>query len=192
MNLTTPVTAKLAAIAGVACLAVGLAGGAAVGSWLRGLQADADIAQLKADHKTAENQWLADKNAITQHAQQETAAALERERQARDAAAEADRAAQEKLTNVEAENDRLRNDVANGNKRVRILAANLATAELAARQHAAGGNTGGSTVGDDLQIDLSPEGGRAVLDLRESTEKDDAVIQYLQGYIRNVVKQCKR
>lgn len=192
MNLTTPVTVKVAAIAGAACLAIGLAGGAGIGSWLRGLQADADIALLQANHKTAENQWLADKNAITQHAQQETAAALERERQARDAAAEADRAAQEKLANVEAENDRLRDDVATGNKRVRILAANLATAQLAARQHTAGGNSGGSAVGDELQIDLSPEGGRAVLDLRESTEKDDAVIKYLQSYIRNVAKQCKR
>lgn len=34
-------------------------------------------------------------------------------------------------------------------------------------------------------------GQKAVLSLRESTSRDDQVIQYLQGYILKVAKNCK-
>ena len=192
MNLATPVTVKIAAFAGAACLVVGLAGGAAVGSWLRSLKDDAVIAQLKADHKTAENQWLADKNAITAHAQQETAAALERERKARDAAADLDTKYQELLANEKLKNDALRGDVASGNKRVRILEANLATANLAARQHAAGGSAGAGSMGDGKGTELTAEGGLLVLDIRDGIKRREDKIEYLQSYIKDVVKQCKR
>jgi len=46
-------------------------------------------------------------------------------------------------------------------------------------------------VGDAAQVELSGAGGRAVLDLRASAIKDNEVIEYLQGYIEQVAKQCK-
>lgn len=192
MNLATPVTVKVAAFAGAACLVVGLACGAAIGNWLRGLQADADIAQLKADHKEAEKQWLVDRNAITTKAQQDTAAALERERQARDAAADLDTKYQELLANEKLKNDALRGDIASGQRRVRILEANLATANLAARQHATGGSAGAGSVGDGKGAELTAEGGLLVLDIRDGIKRREDKIEYLQSYITDVVKQCKR
>lgn len=144
---------------------------------------------MRFERKIAENQAVFDRqlNAITTAAQQATADAMQRMKDAQAAAAELDKKTTQDLANVKAENDRLRADVAAGTRRVRIAAANLATCQLSASR---GASTGG--VGDGVQIDLSAEGGRAVLDLRESAATDGKVISYLQGYIRDVVKQCKR
>ncbi|STS10355.1 Bacteriophage lysis protein [Ewingella americana] len=92
----------------------------------------------------------------------------------------------EELANELAKNEALRADVAAGTRRVQIASANLATCQLSRSN-----NTGGSSVGDAVQVELSDAGGRAVLDLRASAIKDDQVIQYLQGYITKVVKQCR-
>ena len=75
------------------------------------------------------------------------------------------RTLKEKLAIAERENAALRYDVATGNKRVRILEANLATANLAARQHAAGGSTSASSVGDGEGAELTAEAGSVVLDI---------------------------
>lgn len=144
---------------------------------------------MRFERKISDNQAAFDRqlNAITTAAQQATADAMQRMKDAQAAAAELDRKTTQDLANVKAENDRLRADVAAGTRRVRIAAYNLAACENSASRSA---STGG--VGDGVQIDLSAEGGRAVLDLRESAENDDKVITYLQNYIRDVVKQCKR
>lgn len=160
--------------------------------YVQELRIDAKTSSLNSAHAEEKAKWDRDRMAITTKAQQDTAAALERQKQAQAAAAKNDYESQEKLANAERENAALRSDVAAGTKRVSILAAKLATTELAARQHAAGGSPGGGGVGTDLQIYLSAEGARNVLDLIESTGKDAAVIEYLQNHIKDVVKQCKR
>lgn len=144
---------------------------------------------MRFERKISDNQAAFDRqlSAITTKAQQDTADAIQRMKDAQAAAAALDQKATQDIANVKAENDRLRADVAAGSRRVRIAAANLATC-----QHSASRNTATGGVGDAVQIDLSAEGGRAVLDLRESTRTDAEVIDYLQGYIRDVVKQCKR
>lgn len=144
---------------------------------------------MRFERKISDNQAEFDRklNAITTAAQQATADAMQRMKDAQTAAAELDKKTTQDIANVKAENDRLRADVAAGTRRVRIAASSLAACE-----HAASRDTGTSGMGDAVQIDLSAEGGRAVLDLRESAETDGKVIAYLQGYIRDVVKQCKR
>jgi len=126
-------------------------------------------------------------SSITTKAQQDTANAIQRMKDAQATAAELDRKSTQDLANAKAENDRLRADVAAGTRRVQFAKADLATCKLSP-----GRSASASGVGDGVQIDISPEGGRAILDLRESAITDDKVIAYLQGYIRDVVKQCKR
>lgn len=181
---------RLKAVAAVAVVALIAGAGAGIAYWATSTSYEADIATLKQQHADDRGVWEREKAAIATKAQQDIAASLKRTHDAQDAAAAADKEAQEKLANAKLENDALRADVAAGRKRVSILAANIAN--LAASQHATGGNPGTGSVGDAVQIELSAEGGSAVLDLRESTRKDDEVIQYLQNYITTVVKQCKR
>ena len=190
MNLD-PVSWKVKAIAAVAAVALIAGAGAAFSWWLTSTSYKADIATLNATHAAEKTQWAVDRNAITTQAQQATARALASQQAAEQRAAELDAEYAGKLANAEKESQALRADVASGAKRVRILTANLATAQLAASQHAAGGSAGSGTVGNDLQVELSAAGGQTVLDLRDATRKDDEVIQYLQGYIRDVAKQCK-
>lgn len=182
---------RLKAIAAVVVVAVIAMAGAGIAWWATSTSYDADIALLKQQHADASAAWEREKTAITTKAQQDTAAALQRTHAAQDAAAAADKAAQEKLANAKRENDALRDDVTAGRKRVRILEANLKTANIAG-QHAAGGGAGGGGVGDAVQIEFSAAGQRNILDLRESTRRDAEVIDYLQNYITKVVKQCKR
>ncbi|HEJ7283069.1 TPA: lysis protein [Serratia marcescens] len=153
--------------------------GCFAGAYVQDLRFSAKISDLKRQHSDQ-------LKAVSDQAQKDTAAALQRTKNAQ-AAAELDKQKTEELANAKAENDRLRADVAAGTRRVRIAAANLATCQLTA-----GRGAGGGGVGDAVQIDLTPEGGRAVLDLRESTERDNTVIEYLQDYVKKVVKQCKR
>ena len=64
--------------------------------------------------------------AIKSKAQEETAAAIGRMKDAQDKLAELDKQTSEDLANAKAENDNLRRDIADGSRRVRILQANLA------------------------------------------------------------------
>lgn len=175
MNLSTPFQLKTLLVIGGVCIFMGCFAGA----YVQDLRFSAKISDLKRQHSDQ-------LKAVSDQAQKDTAAALQRTKNAQ-AAAELDKQKTEELANAKAENDRLRADVAAGTRRVRIAAANLATCQLTA-----GRGAGGGGVGDAVQIDLTPEGGRAVLDLRESTERDNTVIEYLQDYVKKVVKQCKR
>lgn len=176
MNLTTPFKLKTLLVISGVCVILGCSAGA----YVQDLRFSAKISDLKREQSDQ-------LKAISDKAQIDTAAALQRTKDAHAAAADLDKKKTEELAYAQAENDRLRAGIADGTRRVRIAAANLATCQLTA-----GRGAGSGSVGDATQIDLTPEGGRAVLDLRESTEKDDTVIRYLQGYIRDVVKQCKR
>lgn len=182
---------RLKALAAVAVVAIIAGAGAGIAYWATSTSYEADIANLKSQHADERAAWDREKTAITTKAQQDTAAAMQRTHAAQDAAAAADKAAQEKLANVQSENDALRDDVAAGRKRVRILEANLKSANSASG-NSSGGSAGGSRLGDAVQIEFSEAGKRNILDLRESTQRDAEVIDYLQNYITKVVKQCKR
>lgn len=182
---------RLKALGAAVAIALIAGTGAGIAWWATSTSYKADIADLKQQHSNDREAWGREKTAITIKAQQDTASALQRTHAAQNAAAAADKTSQEKLANAKRENDALRDDVKYGNKRVRILEANLATAKLAAGQHATSRDTGSSSMGDAVQIELSAAGQQTVLDLRESTQHDDEVIQYLQNYINDVAKQCK-
>lgn len=192
MNVTGALSWKVKAIAAAVVVALIAGAGAGAAWWVTSTKADAAIARLKADHAAEKAQWDADRLAITTKAQQDTAAANQRTKDAQAAAAQIDAYWTEKFANAQKENDALRRDVATGDKRVRILTANLATAELAARQHAAGGSTGASSVGDAEGVELSADAGQRVLDIRAGIIKLEAKVAYLQDYAQKVVKQCKR
>lgn len=191
MNLD-PVSWKLKALAAVAVVAIIAGAGAGIAWWATSISYDADIATLNKIHADEKAQWDADRLAIAAKAQHDTAAALQRTHEAQDKAAEIDKYWSEKFANAQKENDDLRVDVADGKRRVRLLTANLATAQLAARQHATSGGAGSGSVGDADGVELSAAAGQRILDIRAGIIRREAKIDYLQDYVRKVVKQCKR
>ena len=182
---------RLKALAAVAVVVLIASSGAGIAYWATSTSYDADIANLKSQHANERAAWDREKTAIATKAQQDTAASMQRQHAAQAAAAAADKAAQEKLSNVQSENAALRRAVADGTKRVSILTANLAAANRASG-NSPGGSSGGGSVGDAVQIEFSEAGNQNILDLRESTQRDAEVIDYLQNYITKVVKKCKR
>lgn len=182
---------RLKALAAVAVVVLIAGAGAGIAYWATSTSYDADIANLNRQHADERAAWDREKTAITTKAQQDTAAAMQRTHAAQDAAAAADKAAQEKLSNVQSENAALRRAVADGTKRVSILTANLAAANRASG-NASGGSASTSGVGDGASIELSREAGLLVYDIREGMMTDREKILYLQNYIKDVVKQCKR
>jgi len=145
--------------------------------WIEGMRWDKDVSSLKESHGLA-------LKAISDKAFADLAAANQRTAEAQAAAAVLDKKHTEELANELAKNEALRADVAAGTRRVRIAEASLATSQLTR-----GSNTGACGVGNAAQVELSDAGGRAVLDLRASAIKDDQVIQYLQGYIKKVLRE---
>jgi len=148
--------------------------------WVEGIRWDADVSKLNESH-TAALKKQSDQAVI------DLTAAQKRTEAAQAALSALDAKHTKELADEQAKNDQLRADVAAGTRRVRIAAANLATCELVGSSTS---GTGG--VGDAAQVELSGAGGQAVLDLRASAIKDDQVIQYLQGYINDVVEKYKR
>ena len=158
--------------------AVAIVLAAALAWWIEGLRWEADVSKRNEAH-TAALKKQSDQAVIDLTNQQKRTEA------AQAALAALDAKHTKELADEQAKNDRLRADVAAGTRRVRIAAANLATC-----QNVRNSTSGTGSLGDGVQIDLTPAGGSAVLSLRESTSRDDQVIQYLQGYIEEVVKQC--
>jgi prophage endopeptidase len=152
--------------------------GAALTWWVEGLRWDADVSKLKESH-TAELKKQSDQAVIDLTNQKKRTQAALIAFQALDAKHT------KEMADEQAKNEKLRADVAAGTRRVRIAAANLANCQLV------GNSTSGTgSLGDAAQVELSGAGGRAVLDLRASAIKDNEVIEYLQGYIEQVAKQC--
>ena len=153
--------------------------GAALAWWVEGLRWDADVSKLNESH-TAALKKQSDQAVIDLTNQKKRTEA------AQTALVALDAKHTKELADEQAKNDQLRADVAAGTRRVRIAAANLATSQLIRNTTSATGS-----LGDAVQIDLTPAGGSAVLSLRDSTSKDDQVIQYLQGYAAEARKRCK-
>jgi len=159
--------------------AVAIAAAAALAWWIEGLRWDADVSKRNEAH-TAALKKRSDQAVIDLTNQQKRTEA------AQAALAALDAKHTKELADEQAKNDRLRADVAAGTRRVRIAAANLATSQLIRDT-----TSGTGSLGDAIQIDLTPAGGSAVLSLRESTSRDAEVIQYLQGYAAEAQKRCK-
>ena len=152
---------------------------AALAWWVEGLRWDADVSKRNEAH-TAELKKQSDQAVIDLTNQKKRTEAALIAFQALDAKHT------KEMADELAKNEKLRADIAAGTRRVRIAAANLATCQLV------GNSTSGSgSLGDAVQIDLTPAGGSAVLSLRESTSRDAEVIQYLQGYATEAQKRCK-
>ena len=153
--------------------------GSALTWWVEGIRWDADVSRLNEAH-TAELKKQSDQAVIDLTNQKKRTEAALIAFQALDAKHT------KEMADELAKNEKLRADIAAGTRRVRIAAANLATCQLV------GNSTSGSgSLGDAVQIDLTPAGGSAVLSLRESTSRDAEVIQYLQGYAAEAQKRCK-
>lgn len=150
-----------------------------------------DIAKLEKKHADQVAQYERDIGAIKAKAQEETAAAITRMKAAQDALAILDQQKSQELANAQAENDALKRDVADGSRRVRILQANLST-RCDTNTNASGGNSSTGSVGNGAAVELTAEAGRTVLDLRQDIIRDQAKLTYLQTYVRDVVKQCRR
>ncbi|MBU9849274.1 lysis system i-spanin subunit Rz [Rahnella aceris] len=160
-------------------IALAFLAGIALTWWVEGLRWDADVSKLNEAH-TAELKKQSDQAVIDLTNQKKRTEA------AQIALAALDAKHTKEMADEQAKNEKLHADVAAGTRRVRIAAANLATCKLV------GNNTSGSgSLGDAVQIDLTPAGGSAVLRLRESTSRDAEVIQYLQGYAVVAQKRCK-
>jgi prophage endopeptidase len=153
--------------------------GAALTWWVEGLRWDADVSKLNESH-TAELKKFSDQAVVDLTNQKKRTEA------AQTALAELDAKHTKEMADEQAKNEKLRADVAAGTRRVQIAAANLATSQLIRDT-----TSGACSLGDATQVELSGAGGRAVLDLRASAIKDNEVIEYLQGYIEQVAKQCK-
>jgi len=153
--------------------------GAALSWWIEGLRWDADVSKRNEAH-TAELKKQSDQAVIDLTNQKK------RTEEALAAFAALDAKHTKEMADELAKNEKLRSDVAAGIRRVRIAAANLATCNLTRDSTA-----GSGSLGDAVQIDLTPAGGSAVLSLRESTSRDAEVIQYLQSYAAEAQKRCK-
>lgn len=129
--------------------------------------------------------------AVKSKAQEETAAAMQRMKDAQNALAELDKQTSQELANAKSENDNLRRDVANGSRRVRILQTNLST-KCDTSQHATSGDPTAVSVGNAAAVELSQAAGSTVLSIREGIISDQAKLTYLQRYVTDVVKQCRR
>lgn len=159
-------------------IVVAFAAGIALTWWIEGMRWDKDVSSLNESHALA-------LKSISDKAFADLAVANQRTAEAQGAAAELDKKFTEGLAHAQAKNEALRADVAAGTRRVRIVSANLATCKLI------GGSTSSpGSLGDAVQIDLTPAGESTVLSLRESTSRDAEVIQYLQGFANLALKVC--
>ncbi len=110
---------------------------------------------------------------------------------AQDALAELDKQKTQELANAQAENDALKRDVVDGTRRVRILQTNLST-KCDTSQHATSGDPTAVSLGNAAAVELSQAAGSTVLSIREGIISDQAKLTYLQRYVTDVVKQCRR
>ena len=148
------------------------------------------LAEIEKKHAEQIGQYERNIGAIKAKAQEETAAAMARMKDAQDALARLDQQKSEELAHAQAENDALKRDVADGSRRVRILKTSLAGCDASAST--AGRDSTSRSVGDAAAVELTADFGSNVLDLRQGIIDDQAKLTYLQSYVKDVVKQCKR
>ena len=142
-----------------------------VDAWRYGKQ----LAKLSASHQ-------ADMTAIANAAAAQVRQALERQQATQKALAELDAKATTEKAHALAENEKLRADVAAGDRRLRI----------AGRCSSSSGNlpdtTSTARLDDGSTVELAGDAGRTVFDIRAGIIKDRAALKGLQRYVREVCR----
>lgn len=93
----------------------------------------------------------------------------------------------QELAREKAQSQALRDDLSTGRRRLQFARADLATCQLTASHHSSA-----SAVGDGAEIQFSVEAGLLVEDIRTDIKRDQDKLDYLQGYVKDVVKECRR
>lgn len=159
-----------------------LAMGAGFGWVLNGWRLEGRVADANAETAVQVALHKADLAAISNAAAQQITKALANQQEAQQAVADLDRKHTEEMQNAKAENDRLRARLATGG-RVRVAGScPAATAAVPA----AGTATGPARVDDAATVELAPEAGRNVLDIRSGIIADQSALRALQEYVRKV------
>ncbi|WP_422791725.1 lysis system i-spanin subunit Rz [Rouxiella sp. Mn2063] len=148
--------------------------------WIEGMRWDADVAHLQLQHSAEIAQ-------INQEKIAEINAANARVNASQQAAAALDTQYTKELADALAKNESLKSDVATGAQRMRIAVTKLANCHPSGNDHS---STRG--LGDATEVELTAETGRNILDIRAGIISDQAKVDYLQHYVSDVVKQCKK
>lgn len=111
------------------------------------------------------------------HALDDADAMINANRLAQQRADELDKKYTEQLADAQTQIDKLRSDVISGRRQLRIKA------------RCVSGNTKSGGVGFDSTVELSPETGSTVLDIRSGIVSDQIKIKYLQDYINQITHQ---
>ncbi|ALG80698.1 hypothetical protein XM56_06185 [Yersinia enterocolitica] len=148
--------------------------GAGAAWWIEDMRWDTDVADLKLKQGEA-LKAISDKALADTETHISTMKALQKR------LAELDKQHSEDLANAQVENDRMRDDVIAGSRRVRIATANLATCQLT---KSGDSTTGG--VGNGTTVELSQAAGRNIFDIRAGIISDQAKLKYLQDYVRSI------
>ena len=156
-----------------------LAMGTGFGWVLNGWRLEGRVARSEAATDRESRAHQADLAAISSAAAQQVTQALAKQQEAQQALAELDKKATKEMNDAKAENDRLRARLDAGG-RVRVAGncpANPVSVPAA---------SGAAGVGHAGTVELSPEAGRNVLDIRAGIIADQAALRALQQYVREV------
>ena len=140
-----------------------------VDAWRYGKQ----LADLSASHQ-------ADLTTISNAAAAQARQALERQQATQKALAELDSKATTEKAHALAENEKLRADVAAGDRRLRI--AGRCSADSSNLSY----TTSAARLDDGGTVELAGAAGRTVFDIRAGVIKDQAALKGLQQYVREV------
>ena len=155
-----------AAVVAIACFSTWK-----VDAWRYGRQ----LAELSAVHQ-------AELTAIATAANAQVRQALDKQQAAEQARAELDAKATKEKAHALAENERLRVDVAAGDRRLRI------TGRCSADSGNLSETTRGTSLDDGATVELTGAAGRTVFDIRAGIIKDRAALKGLQEYVRGVCR----
>lgn len=142
-----------------------------VDAWRYGKQ----LAKLSASHQ-------ADLTAISNAAAAQVRQALERQQATQKAMAELDANATTEKAHALAENEKLRADVAAGDRRLRIAG------RCSSDSSSLPDTTSAARLDDGGTVELAGAAGRTVFDIRAGVIKDQAALKGLQQYVREVCR----
>ncbi|MCH0685592.1 lysis protein [Escherichia coli] len=140
--------------------------------WVTNKTHTADIATLKQQHSE-------DLKSISDVAAKQASDTLQKQQTFAKALSASDQKNTQELNDALAKNQALRDDIATGSKRLQFANAKLATCE----QSADAAKRAASMV-NAATVELSPEAGRNILDIRAGIISDQQKLKALQDYIR--------
>lgn len=134
-----------------------------------------ELASLSAAHQS-------DLSAIANAASTQVHQALEKQRAAEQARADIDSKATKEKANALAENEKLRADIAAGDRRLRIAG------RCSASSSDLPNTAGGARVDDGGTVELAGVAGRTIFDIRAGIIKDRAALKGLQEYVQEMCR----